>query len=80
MTSNTSKTICTSSVYGFIRLVHRRNNLNKETLIYIYTLHLRLRLSEFIQPELQNKIMNYYIIITRPTHISKYVLPVHIHE
>jgi len=26
---------CTSSVYGFMRQVHRRNNPNKETLIYI---------------------------------------------
>jgi len=36
MKSNVSKTSCTSSVYGFIRLVHWRNNPYKKTLIYIY--------------------------------------------
>ena len=32
---NTRKTNCTSSVYGFMRQIRRRNNPNKETLIYI---------------------------------------------
>jgi len=32
---NTSKTASrTSSVYSFMRLIHRRNNSNKETFIY----------------------------------------------
>jgi len=39
ITPNTSKTRCTSSDYDFKRQVSRRNNPNKETLIYIPLSH-----------------------------------------
>jgi len=40
ITPNTGKTSCISSDYGFMRPVHRRNNPNWETLVYIPLSHI----------------------------------------
>ena len=42
ITPNTGKTSCTSSDYGFMRPVCRRNNPNKKTLIYIPLFHITI--------------------------------------
>ena len=57
---NVGKTSYTSSDYRFMSLVHRGDNSNKETLIYIpYTSYLMSPSSEFVQLELSG----YYISI-----------------
>ena len=40
--ANEGKTSCTNSVYDFLRLVCRRNNPNKKTLIYIPLSHVTI--------------------------------------
>ena len=55
------------SDYDSMRLVHRRNNTNKETLIYIPLPHI-------IVIQVHTKVTGtLIIIITRLTHISRYV-------
>jgi len=54
-----SKTNRTSLGHGSMRLVHRRNNPNKETLIYIPLSHVTV--IQYMQPELQNDTTNYIL-------------------
>jgi len=58
-----------------MRLVHRMNNLNKETLIYIPLPPCRHNLSVYnLYCKTTQQIVKWlFIIITRPTHISEYV-------
>jgi len=59
-----------------MRLVHRRNNPNKKTLIYIYTFTPYRRNPSVYNPYCKTTqwiIKWNHIIITRPTHISGYV-------
>jgi len=80
---NTSKISRTSSVYGFIRLVRQKNNPNKKTLIYIPYASCHRNMSSYNPNcKITRRIINYHlIIITHPTHMSRYVpsVPTHIH-
>jgi len=59
---NTGKISCTSLVYGLMRLVHRKNNPNKKTLLYIPLPH---RNPSVYNPNCKttHRIVNWYLII-----------------
>jgi len=80
---NKSKTSHTGSIYSFIWLVHRRNNPNKKTLIYIHLSHvtvLRAYTTRVAKQHSELLISTLLLLLTLPIYLGMCPsVPTHIH-